>query len=319
MRLLEDSPQTRSRYAELIAASDSASVYHTLAWLDAFGVLGAELMFVEPGADSMIPFLCKGRGALRRAFSLPFDTYGGPIAAVSNGPVTFEHVIEKLGSATARVVDFCSRVAPANGDDVAHGAATHVVDLTRGYDAVHGGYSESNRRLIRQARERGLRVERMRDISEAAEFHELHRRTVRKYGALPLPLAFFEAVYRNMVPYGLAAFHLARHDERVIGGNLVLRFRNVSYDWMWVYDERFLNFRPTNALIDHAIREEIARGAKELNLGASPDDRLGSVRFKKGFGARSHTYRIFTQTGLCYAAARRVRAGARRLRLGLTG
>jgi len=38
--------------------------------------LGAELAFVEVDGETMVPFVCRGQGALRRAFSLPFDTYG---------------------------------------------------------------------------------------------------------------------------------------------------------------------------------------------------------------------------------------------------
>lgn len=316
MHLLEDSKRTRAIYRELIEASDTASVYHTLEWLDAFRGLLSELTFIVPFADAMIPFVCKGRGALRRAYSLPFDTYGGPVAAVSNGPVTFERVVEKLGGASARVVDFCSRVKPANGDDVARGAATHVVDLSGGYDSVVDRYSESNRRLIRQATERGVHVDVIRDVVEVAAFHVLHRKTVRKYGVLPLPLRFFEAVYRNMVPKGMAVFYLARYNDHVVGGNLILRFRDESYDWMWVYDERYLSRRPTNALIDRAVRDEAERGAATLNLGASPDERLGSVRFKRGFGAQPRSYRIFSQTGRYHAAARRFRDTARRFRQG---
>ena len=301
----------RARYEDLVAHCTSASVYQTTAWLDVWKRLGAELAFVEVDDATMLPFVCRGRGALRRAYSLPFDTYGGPVTAHANGPVSFESVVEPLGNASARVVDFAAGMASVNG--AARTVSSHVVDLSRGYQDAASRYSDSNQRLIRQAVDRGVSLAVVDDASQVQAFYAMHLRTVARHGARPLPRAFFDAVFASLVPAGPATMYLARHEGTVVAGNLVLRYRDRSYDWMWVYDDRHLHLRATNLMIDRALRDEAARGSRFLNLGASPNDRLGSVRFKQSFGATPFPYTVYAHTGHLVAVARRVRENAIRI------
>jgi GNAT acetyltransferase-like protein len=310
VRVLPESDHVRDRYTDLVTHCSSATVYQTTPWLDVWKHLGAHLAFVEIDSETMVPFVCRGRGALRRAYSLPFDTYGGPVTARTHGPVSFESTVEPLGHASARVVDFAARMASSNG--AARRATSHVVDLSRGYEAVAARYSESNQRLIRQAREHGVRIDVIEDPAHVRAFHALHLRTVARYSARPLPRAFFEAAFASLVPGGLATFYLARHEGRVVAGNLVLRHRDRSFDWMWVYDDRHLQLRATNLMIDRALRDEAERGSRELNLGASPNERLGSVRFKQSFGAEPFDYTVYAHTGRLVAAARRTRENSTR-------
>lgn len=311
MRLLPETDRVRARYADLVNHCAAATVYQTTAWLDVWKRLGADLAFVEVDSETMLPFVCRGRGALRRAYSLPFDTYGGPVTVHPNGPVSFERVVEPLGNASARVVDFGARMASSNG--AARRVSSHVVDLARGYEAAASRYTDSNRRLIRQAGEHGLRVDVVEDSAHVRAFYAMHLRTVARHGARPLPRAFFDAVFASLVPAGLATFYLARRDGVVVAGNLVLRHRHRSYDWMWVYDDRHLHLRATNLMIDRAVRDEAARGARLLNLGASPNDRLGSVRFKQSFGAVPFDYTVYAHTGRLVATARRARESVNRI------
>ena len=313
MHLLTDSTHVRARYAEILDHCEGATVYHTPQWLRVWEDLGADLAFVEVDAETMVPFVCKGSGALRRAYSLPFDTYGGPVTARPGGrePVSFEGIIERIASPSVRVADFAAVVASSNG--AVRPMASHIVDLSRGYAAASRNYTDANRRNIRQSLDHGVRVAAVSQRAAVRDFYRLHLHTVRRHSARPLPLAFFESVFARLVPAGAATFQLAFHQDRIVAGNLVLRHRDRSYDWMWVYDDRFASLRATNLMLDHAIRDEAARGSRELNLGASPNDHLGSVRFKQSFGARPFAYAVYTHTAPVVAAARRVRLGMGRV------
>ena len=157
MRLILDSTRAREHYASLHANYPGATVYQTPAWLDLWKRLGADVVFVEPEKDTLVPFVCRGRGAMRRAYSLPFDTYGGPVTPHPNGHrLMFETTIEPLGNASVRLVDYRSGVASTNG--AARNLTCHIVDLSKGYNAAVASYSDSNQRLIRQASERGVRI-----------------------------------------------------------------------------------------------------------------------------------------------------------------
>ncbi len=310
--LREDLEAARRRYRELLEASPHATVYQTLEWIDAFRDPGASLVFVETGRDAMVPFVCKGRGRLRRAWSLPFDTYGGVVGDPDGARATFGGMRAALRCPSVRIADYAGTIGIDCGTVVT--VNTQMIDLSGGYPAVTSRYTSTNRRLIRQADERGVRVERMQDSADLEAFHFLHRLTAGRWGARPYPLAFFRRVWEGMVPEDLATFYLARDAAgEVVGGNLVLRYRDESIDWMWVYDSRRSELRVTNALIDVAVRDECRRGMRSLNLGTSPDERLGSVRFKQSFGAVPRPLRIVGSEGLVYRAMRGARNAARRL------
>jgi CelD/BcsL family acetyltransferase involved in cellulose biosynthesis len=312
LRLVLDSTLARSKYASLHANYPGATVYQTPAWLDLWKHLGAEIVFVEPEKDTMVPFVCHGRGAMRRAYSLPFDTYGGPVTPHPNGHrLLFENTIEPLGNASVRLVDYRSGVASTNG--AARNLTCHIVDLKRGYNAAAAKYQDSNQRLLRQASARGVSVRVMNDEASLETFYQLHVRTVARYGARGLSRKFFRALFRTLVPAHLATFYIAHHDGVAVAGNLVLRWKGRASDWMWVYDDRYLPLRATNLLIDRAIHDEAARGSTELNLGASPNERLGSVRFKQSFGAQPFAYTIYTHTAPLISVARNMRASMNRL------
>jgi len=318
LRVLDGDAAARSRYSAILAECADASVYHTLEWLDLFRAHGETLVFVAQGDDAMAPFVCKGRGPLRRALSSPFDTYGGLVAADPTARASFGAMRDVLGVATARVVDFGGRL-DVEGDDCARiPARTFVVDLMDGYAAAAARYSDSNRRLIRQSGERGVTVAELSGAHELPVFHHLYRRTMvrwrrpERYG-----LAFFRALYDTLVPQGLVTFTMAWKDGVAVAGNLVLWYRDEGYDWMWAYDDRRLDVRATNALIDRAVRDAAARGARSLNLGATPDGNVGSTRFKKSFGAAERDYTIYASAAPHYATARALRQGARRITAGI--
>jgi hypothetical protein len=295
MRRLKNTSETRDRYRAMVEASTEASVYHTPEWLSVFEALSYEVEFVDAG-DVMIPFVCKGTGVFRRGFSLPYDTYGGAVSGASQ--LSYDDVIESLGIPSARIVDFGART---NGTRcVVEHATTHIVHLHDDYDSVASRYAQMNRRAIRQAERRGLVVSEAGD-GDVATFYRFYLDSCRRYGSPPLPLRFFDAVNRIMVPKGLARFYIARHNERPVAGNLVLRYGERAYDWTWGYD------RSTNAMVDRAIRDEIAQGTVEFNLGASPANNNGNAQFKENFGAKSYTYPILSRTGLWYDTARRIR------------
>jgi len=311
LRLVLDSTRAREHYAALHANFPGATVYQTPAWLDLWKHLGADVAFVEADKETMVPFVLRGHGALRRAYSLPFDTYGGPVTPHPNGHrLLFENAIEPLGNASVRLVDYRSGVSSTNG--AARNLTCHIVDLSKGYKAAAVRYHDSNSRLIRQAPERGVRVRVMNDEASLETFYQLHLRTVARYGARGLSRQFFRALFHTLVPAQLATFYLAYRGDVAVAGNLVLRWKGRASDWMWVYDDRHSPLRATNLLIDRAIQDEIARGSTELNLGASPNDRLGSVRFKQSFGAQPFAYTIYTHTVPLVGMARNVRASVNR-------
>jgi lipid II:glycine glycyltransferase (peptidoglycan interpeptide bridge formation enzyme) len=304
MSFLTDSPEVRERYAELLEGYANATVYQTLEWLDVFATLSCEIEFFETPKGAMVPFVCKGSGPMRRAFSLPYDTYGGPVPD-KDPPLSFDDMVALMQTPSVRLVDFNGATGPTRSS--VEEASTHVIDLAGGYERALSRYARMNRRALKQARQRGLRIGIVEDREDLKAFHRLYCLTSLKHRTRPLPLSFFEAIFDTMTHRNMATFYVARHGGGVIAGNLVLRYKDSAYDWAWAYDETYLYLRPTNALIDRAIRDEAAIGTALFNLGSSPSNGRGIVDFKENFGAERYSYRILTRFGLTYRMARSLR------------
>lgn len=311
MRILSDTKEVRRRYADLLESSDNPSVYQTIEWLDVFKSLSCDLEFVEASEGTLVPFVCKGLGPLRRAYSLPYDTYGGPVG-VNGAEVPFDEVVKALDIPSVRMVDY-SRILTNTNSNVEE-TSTHLIDLTSGYDAVASGYTRMNQRAIKQAGQRGLRIKVIEKEEELPAFHRLYCRTLLKHGTRPLPLRFFVSIFRTMVPKRMAKYYVAIHGGGVVAGNLVLYYKNQAYDWAWAYDETYLYLRPTNALIDRAIQDAIEAGASSLNLGSSPSNGKGIIEFKENFGAKKYPYKIITKFGKCFQVAKRIHSAGHRFK-----
>ena len=305
MKMLDDTPNARARYAELADQSRTASVYHAPEWLRVFEALSYRLRFVEVDRDTLVPFVCVGSGPLRRAYSLPYDTYGGPVTRSPAGaPISFPDLAAVLRIPTVRVVDFHGALTPEGA--AVERKTTHIValDVDGGYDAVHRTYSKRNREALRQGERRGIEVTIASDRTDVDAFRKLYEHTSQQHGTRPLPPGFFEAVHEFMSPVGMARFYLARHEGNPIAGHLTLQRGQDAYAWGLGYDDAFLQLRPANALIDRAIRDAVSNGAARFNLGMSPSSGRGILRFKQSFGTEPYEYQILIREGALFRTVR---------------
>jgi hypothetical protein len=305
MKILRNNAETKERYSEIYRRSNDASVYQSPEWLDVLEALKGELIFLQVNDDAIIPFICKGRGRLRRCYSLSYDTYGGPVSC-GNTTVAFDEVVRALGVPSVRMVDFSSNLVERLNSVIKIDA--HIVDLKGGEEIVQRAYTKKNREALRQSTRRGIHIEKMEDPALLDAFYALHVHTARKHRTLPHPRSIIEMIYKNMKPKNMAAFYFAVHEDRAVACNLILRDKKTAYDWLLGYKKDSLKLRPTNALIDRSIRDEIKAGSESFNLGASPSQLQGIVKFKESFGAKRFPYRIFFKAGFSFHLMRNLKS-----------
>lgn len=310
MKILQTNQETKQRYAEIYRQSKIASVYQSPEWLAVLETLKGELAFLEVDENTIIPFICKGRGRLRRCYSLSFDTYGGPVSS-GNVSVSFNEVVQALKIPSVRMVDFSRNLVNHSNSIIEMNA--HLIDLTGGLENVQKAYTKKNREALRQSERRGIRIEKMEDEALLDEFYSLHAHTARSHRTLPHPKHILEMIYRIMKPNNMAEFYFARRGEDAVACNLVLRDKKTAYDWLLGYRKDSLKLRPSNALIDRSIRDEIDAGSETFNLGASPSRHQGIVKFKESFGAKLFSYRIFFKAGFSFNLMRNLKSRALRL------
>lgn len=276
-------------------------MFHTAAWARLWTAEWRDARWaaavVEEGTGYAggIPAIVRRRGPVQVVYSMPYATYGGPIVRDGHpepGRVRRE-LLEAWAAEARRLLTLRAELAWYQGcrDEVPGtlGVAegfTHVLSLPRDLDALWAGFAPSTRRLVRQADESGLTIRAIEQEEEVRLFYGLAVETVRRRGGTPKPATLFTRIFRDLVPAGLARYHLVRHGDEVIAGSLHFFYQGVATSWLPVSRESCWHLRPNNFLIARVLKSLAEAGYLEYNFGASPPDAEGLVRFKEGWGAR---------------------------------
>jgi len=296
---LEDAEKDYQRY---LKNAHNTTVFHTIEWLLSLrdGLKGKILIgFTENHA---IPLFIKGRGLFKRIYSLPYDTYGGPLILKKEksnidplySPFTYTRIVDYHGVLTAKRFRSIK-------------VTTHIIYITGGHGAVREGYSDSLKKALKQAESRGVKVYTLTEQSELRPFYQLYLKTSRKVGIKPKPYSLFRAIFDYMVPKGYAQFYLARSELEAVAGQVILKNRRMAIAWQEGYREDAINLRPINALLDKAIRDATLQRIRVFNLGPSPTSRPGIVKFKESFGAKPYEFKIYEHVPLHFLPIRAIK------------
>ncbi|MFN8179066.1 MAG: GNAT family N-acetyltransferase [bacterium] len=282
-----------------------ATPQHAFAWGRAletcFGYLRQtyKLFVLRDRIVAALPFIrLSGGGPFRSLHSLVFDSYGGPLIhsdCLADDDLS-RAISAAIDSEATRWRAFEAKlVAPPGAPEAVvqclrrDDAVTclrrdcHVLSLDRPMDSVVAGYAPSVRRAVRRSAREGVLVQEDPDLAEVRAAYPIYRRTMSRLGATSKPWRFIEALLRDK----LAVAFLARRDARPIALVVLLVSPRMASYWISAADPAASACRPTNALVDHAIRWCHARGIRRLSFGESQPDRPGLVRFKEGWGAET--------------------------------
>ena len=138
------------------------------------------------------------------------------------------------------------------------------------------------------------------------KFNELMQVTGQRNGFRPRPLSYFETLWDNLVPAGLAKLFMTCYEGQILSGALCFRIGDKAW---YVYGESSNEHR--NVMPNYAMQWGMIKWARELGCswydfrGVSPRRRVegesaadvekedhlqGLNRFKEGFGTRYVEY-----------------------------
>jgi CelD/BcsL family acetyltransferase involved in cellulose biosynthesis len=294
------SPPDRAAWDALVAGAPESTVFHTSAWAQLWleEWRGARwVAFVledEKGYAGGISAIVRNRGIGRTVFSMPYGSYGGPLvrpdhpdpasvrrellesfARLAGGRWTLR---SELTWYRGRREEIPPRLTTAE-------RFTHVLPLGSDFETLAGGFAPPTRRLVRQAEESGLTIRSAADDSDVRAYYALAVDTVRRRGGRPKPYSLYERIYRSFVPAGLARYHLVHHGDTPVAGSLHLFHQGIALNWLTVSSEASWHLRPNNFLIAGTLATLCDAGYLEYDLGGSPPDAAGLIRFKEGWGA----------------------------------
>jgi GNAT acetyltransferase-like protein len=155
-----------------------------------------------------------------------------------------------------------------------------LLDLDRSLAQIVQGYRPSVRRAIKHSAREGVVIEENIDITKVRQAYPIYRATMDRVGGTAMPWRFIEALLREK----LAVSFVAKRDGLPIGFVILLASPQMAIYWISAAELSASAFRPTNALINHAIRWCHERRIPVFNFGESPEERPGLDRFKEEWG-----------------------------------
>jgi CelD/BcsL family acetyltransferase involved in cellulose biosynthesis len=250
-----------------------------------------------------LPYFVSERGPLRRAWSLPFGTYGGPVGVDDVVARTlldeYRRTLSRAGWIEVGWIDFHNRIAAAE-----RWYETHVVDLTGGFETVwNERFAVQRRQRTRRAERLGVTVARSRGDEALRGYFDIFRSRIEGFGR---DMLYTEALYRELFARGgdRVRLYLARLDDAVIGGHLNFYYRDSVIAWYGVVAREHEGTQAGTLLYTECIRDACNEGFRTYNLGASLG-KASLVHFKESLGGVAHRYPVHvTRTVLGRLAAR---------------
>jgi CelD/BcsL family acetyltransferase involved in cellulose biosynthesis len=282
-------PRADPLWQRLVTGSAS-SAFQSPAWArvlaETYGLdVRAVVLVDETGQPRAgIPF-CRISDVIgERVVSLPFSDYCDPVVADADD---WSCLVDRLLAEGCPISIRClhNRLPREDGRfALAKQAMWHGVDLGPDLGALWQGIHDSSRRAIQKAQREGVAVRVARSRADLGAFHEMHAMVRKhKYGLLAQPFSFFESIWRHFVAERSGALLLAVHEERIIGGVMLLEWQGTLYYKFNASVSSALSCRPNDLLMWESMKYGRERGCARLDLGLSDWGQEGLIRYKRKF------------------------------------
>lgn len=288
-------PLADHRWDELLKSHPRASVFHSMAWLDAL----RKTYGYQPIVYTTSPPQTKLQNGIvfcrvdswltgSRLVSLPFSDFCDPL-------LEDQELSEPLLSALQQEVQYENwryiEIRPAKSlaltttsyqpvSSYIHFQIDLRPDIETLFRSLHKG---STQRKIRRAAREGLRYQEGSTESLLESFYPLLVLTRRRHHVPPQPKKWF----RNLMDgFGEALkIRIAYKGDRPVAGMLTLRYKDVLTYKYGASDLRFNNLGGMHLLYWESIREAKNSGLQSFDLGRTDLDQPGLIVFKSRWGA----------------------------------
>jgi Acetyltransferase (GNAT) domain len=291
-------PLRDPRWADFVSHHESASVFHTVPWLQAirrtYGYTPVVYTTSAPGtALTNGIVLCQIKSWLtgRRMVSLPFSDHCEPLLDTEESAVAIFDVLRNLVDAGKwQYVE----LRPLKKQEAAavDGAADcppfymHMLDLTPSAESLFKGlHKDCVQRKVRRAEREQLEYQSGNTKPLMEAFYRLMIQTRRKHQLPPQPMEWFSNLAECMGDK--LSVRVVFKDGKEVASILILQHGNVMVYKYGASDQASQNMGGTPLLFWKTISEAKEAGLSCLDLGRSDEDNQGLIEFKDRLGAKS--------------------------------
>ncbi len=273
-------------------------VYHSTSWRNAleyaFPHIRGRFLALREGASGrliagMPVYTVRSRLLGNRIVSIPFASFCDPLISTREdfrallGPLKDLLGRSRFGSVEIRSMKTSDQVADSGLTPVP-GYKHHYIPLAGGLEAVFRRFSKSCvQRLIRRAQGNGMAVTAGDGKEDLQIFYDILTATRRRLCLPPIPLRFFEGIWKHLGPSKRRLF-IGWNNSAPVGCLLTLNHGDM---WAVEYsgDVRAAQNSGINQLLYwEAIRLAHSEGAGRFSLGRTSVSNQGLIIYKRRWG-----------------------------------
>jgi CelD/BcsL family acetyltransferase involved in cellulose biosynthesis len=304
-------PIRDSRWTDFIERHPRASVFHSVAWLEALRrTYGYEPMVyttAHPGTDLKDGLVfCRVESWLtgRRLVSLPFSDHCEPLLEDLD-PQFFSAVLEEqFRKEKWRYIEIRplrSLEASTTHTQSTYDYCFHQLDLSPDLGTLfHNFHKDSTQRKIRRAERENLTYQQGQSQALLDIFYRLFLLTRRRHQVPPQPKRWF----LNLIDcFGESLkIRVAFKGRQPVASILTLCFKDTLVYKYGCSDSQFNNLGGTHLLFWRAIQEAKEQGLRTLDMGRSDRNDVGLITFKGRWGATRSTLTYSRYTAFGHSA-----------------
>ncbi|NOH01917.1 MAG: GNAT family N-acetyltransferase [Chloroflexi bacterium] len=274
--------------------SKNSSVFHTVEWnsllIRRFRLPHITLLACVNGAVTGIYTFHRLQGGTYNSPAIHLQSaYGGPIS-LEDDPDTLMQLLQEA-ERVAPIAYFQLWTPPLVQELPVEQIGYAVEEMYTPIMRLDGSEEERFSRLhkdkrykIRRAQKLGVTVEEAQK-EDLPTYHNLVAETLIPAGVTPVPLDFLQAVLTELGPLGKARFFLAKFEQNVVSGTIILYHRDTAYGWDIGWRREFANLSPNDLLTWEVTERACKDGCKNFDLLRIEPDRLpGIAKWKATFG-----------------------------------
>lgn len=287
---------------EFVDSVPGATFFHTPAWLEAldasFPDMHPRWITAREGSElvGLMPCVEIVKGPFRSLWSLPFGTYGNPLAR--NGSI-HDAVLSRFFKLALRPACLEARAYLFSGDKGRpHPPAVRITERECRLVRLYGTFEEYFQKRISKKRRQGCnRAERvgvevriLHEPEEVEEFYRIYRDGSQGWGGVhPYPYKLFVRLFQRREEGVLILGGFK--DGKLLGGHINLYYGEMAQGWQAGVSEISHQYDLGSLLVLHAVKEAYRRGMKIYNLGSSGENK-GLVFFKESLGGKEYRYPV---------------------------
>jgi len=295
-------PSKDKRWDDFVLEHKFGSIYHHSSWGQViertYGHITPLYFVLEDSKGSIkaaIPFfLIKSWLTGTRLVSLPFTPFCDALAETSEDVERLlKAVIEKKDEFRASYIEIRTQKSYdlfSNNKLVEHlYYKTHILTLEANPETLRKSFHKTCvQQRINRAERNHVIVKMGKTESDMKTYYSLNLLAQKKHGLPPIRYKLFQNLWQVMRTNGTITLLLAEHEDKVIAGTILLRFKDTMYSQDSASDKRFLKYNPNHLLLWKAIEMACNEGFRYFDFGKTSGRDRGLADFKRRWATEEH-------------------------------